>query len=764
MDVKVSLIGRQQTDRLIKDCLINAMDNAISLHAVLKLMVILDRVRRQSSTCQPSRHYFVEEVTDSRRVNVTKADICFVVDESGSMEDEHAWLYTTVMSLEEVLKANGITARFCLIGYGTKSHLLGGFIIKEGTASNVQESLRYLLKTGQKEDGYTAMYQAFNNSGQFKFDRNAAKIIVLVTDEDRDKLNDQPMSKIMNYDMILKYFTDNGVILNVVVSQYFKDDDVTDYVLGVDYKKRSYLYKDGALVTGYNGYPMRDGGHGNTIVDYVSLSFKTNGSAWDLNRLRHGNEGQVRAFTKAFVDVKAREITSTIRTCEVCDCPDPTGKLVCYNDSSLLPNECKIEGCFINGQQLYVGESYYKWHPATQGATGSQGINYVDVVFIIDESGSMEGDQSWFKRKFSRRINKHLQSYGIGNRDGRKNRIGLFGFARTSTIQSEMTYMLIGSTTEYDQFDQYNFVHNGKIEDGYSAIKRVAEYLEKQERHPNVQRMIVLVTDEDRDIVTNITKYELINQLRRAGIRLDVVVSNSFISADHRPAVGVGPETQGFPTFVMDSGRNDELLSNGESIEDSGHGSTFEDYVDLAWKSCGVAWDINEVQADRETASTDNFQKDFARYFSKSVAEIKCRLHEPEPSQGEQRAAAVCDQCWCQSNLKSVCRSHIGVSEEDCLIGRVSVNPTVSSTSVATTLPPTPFHILFETRFTPTIWPTLPQEYTEMPDGVQRDAPNVEGDRSTEAPSQADICSREAVKLMGVSVLSFNKQFVKNSK
>ena len=306
--------------------------------------LFLDRVRRQSNTCHSSRHYFVEETTDGRGVNVTKADICFVVDESGSMTDEHAWLNVTVMRLEKVLKANGIAARFCLIGYGTKDHLLGEFIIKEGTASKVQESLEHLLKTGQKEDGYTAMYQVFNNSGNFKFNRNAAKIIVLVTDEDRDQLIDQPMSRAMDYDMILKYFTDNGVILNVVVNQYFKDDEVEDYVLGVDHKRRSYLYRNGSLLTGYHGYALFNGGHGNTTADYVSLSFKTNGSAWDLNQLRSGNEGQVTAFTEAFVAVKAREITSTLRTCEVCDCPDPTGQPVCHNDSSLQPEECAIEG------------------------------------------------------------------------------------------------------------------------------------------------------------------------------------------------------------------------------------------------------------------------------------------------------------------------------------------------------------------------------------------------------------------------------------
>ena len=358
--------------------------------------------------------------------------------------------------------------------------------------------------------------------------------------------------------------------------------------------------------------------------------------------------------------------------------------------------------CFIDGQELRVGQSFYRWHPSAQGATGKQRINYVDLIFVIDESGSMEGDQSWFKRRFIHRINNHLQSYGIGKPDGRKNRIGLFGFAGTVQDQSEMTYLLIESTTEYERFDLVTFTHNGQIEDGYSAIKRVAEYLEQQEKDPSVQKMIVLVTDEDRDNVTDdITKDKLEEELRRADIRLDVVVSNSFRSADHRPAVGVGPETQGFPTFILGSGENDELPRYGKSIEDTGHGTTFDDYVDLAWKLCGVAWDINEVRADQAMSSTTDFGKDFARYFSKGVNDITCHVRQSEPQ--ETVVPALCDHCWCQSNLRSLCTSYKDVSEEDCLNGRVT--STVPST-VGTTVD----NFVIGTTAAPTLWPTPSQQ------------------------------------------------------
>ncbi|QDT46981.1 tRNA(Glu)-specific nuclease WapA precursor [Symmachiella dynata] len=46
------------------------------------------------------------------------ADVVFIVDESGSMEDEHAWIAGMVTSLDSSLNANGVTGnRYSLVGY-----------------------------------------------------------------------------------------------------------------------------------------------------------------------------------------------------------------------------------------------------------------------------------------------------------------------------------------------------------------------------------------------------------------------------------------------------------------------------------------------------------------------------------------------------------------------------------------------------------------------------------------------------------------------
>jgi len=49
------------------------------------------------------------------------ADIVFIVDESGSMTDEHAWIGDMVSSLDSSLVAAGITEnRYALVGYLTE--------------------------------------------------------------------------------------------------------------------------------------------------------------------------------------------------------------------------------------------------------------------------------------------------------------------------------------------------------------------------------------------------------------------------------------------------------------------------------------------------------------------------------------------------------------------------------------------------------------------------------------------------------------------
>lgn len=247
----------------------------------------------------------------------TTADIVFVVDESGSMAGEHAWIAGMVSALDTALGGAGVTGnRYGLVGFGASGaggHAVAGH--KElvgggdfGTAAQLAAATGSLVISGGTEDGYSGLALAFSG---YSFRPGAAVNIILITDEDRDILGGSPHTKAS----ILSSFTANGALLNAVVSASFVHNVAPLALLGsngddpanVGYKE------DGAggfvKVTDNGGTSniTVGAGAGTTIADYVDLAWATGGAAWDLNQLRAGGLTAA-SFTKAFVDLKVEEI------------------------------------------------------------------------------------------------------------------------------------------------------------------------------------------------------------------------------------------------------------------------------------------------------------------------------------------------------------------------------------------------------------------------------------------------------------------------
>ena len=253
--------------------------------------------------------------------SATTADIIFVVDESGSMSGEHAWLNGMVSSLDNQLKAAGISNnRYGVVGFGGSrngSHLkghthdVGGS--QFGSASQASTAFNTLVTSGVQEDGYDGINSAFN----YSFRNDAALNIILVTDENRDNNNSA-----LNFASIKNAFSSNNALLNAVVDANFVDGGSNE-ALGVDSLKNAYL-EDGA-----GGFSSTTGGAAttgdeSTIADYVDLAFATKGASWDLNLLRKGGS-TADSFTKAFIDIKVAEITQQQPTVpEPAPTPEPT--------------------------------------------------------------------------------------------------------------------------------------------------------------------------------------------------------------------------------------------------------------------------------------------------------------------------------------------------------------------------------------------------------------------------------------------------------
>ena len=297
--------------------------------------------------------------TQASAALVTKTDIIFLVDESGSMGGAHEWLHDMIGLLEAKLIAAppagaGITDNlYGLVGFGSyahtpeaswagaHSHTFGGdnwtcwnngdsiwgtaaeFAIGTTPPPYIPPAppapLPWLESTGNEEDGWHAIDFALKN---YTFREGAALNIILVTDEGRDAaaVGHYGLGASADYETcFLPFLTAKNAMLNVIVNARFKYDadgepletDPKDPVaLGVDSKGNAFIANSSGgydpVYTGM-GYVMPGSGAGDTEAAYVELAWATGGAAWDLSLLAPTG-GNVASFTEAFVDIKVGEI------------------------------------------------------------------------------------------------------------------------------------------------------------------------------------------------------------------------------------------------------------------------------------------------------------------------------------------------------------------------------------------------------------------------------------------------------------------------
>jgi hypothetical protein len=246
---------------------------------------------------------------------VSTADVIFVIDESGSMANEHAWIGSMVSDLDAGLIDAGITGnQYALVGFGghrevtssdePHSHTVGGGLW--GSATDLTTASDGLIAFGGFEDGLSAIDFAFDN---YAFRSTAATNIILITDEDRDLQNTA-----VNFNSVKTLLSNQGAILNAVVGAAYNKDSG---VLGIDSEDIAYK------ADGFGGFISDDLGStpgasdfdiiyfGQTIADiydnYIKLAWETGGAMWDLSKLRGGGITAT-SFTSAFVDIKVEEI------------------------------------------------------------------------------------------------------------------------------------------------------------------------------------------------------------------------------------------------------------------------------------------------------------------------------------------------------------------------------------------------------------------------------------------------------------------------
>lgn len=232
----------------------------------------------------------------------TIANVVFIVDESGSMSGEQAFLESTVGQLDAALLAAGVTDRsYGVVGFGGGGSGNLGRVVGSGltNAADAETNLGNLGLGGSIEDGYSGIDFALNN---FNYTAGAAINYILVTDEDRDDRNSA-----LTYSSILTSLTGSNILLNAVVNATFRDGNGAS-ALGVDSGGDAYVADgSGGFTTSTGG--TNPSGNGNTEVDYVDLALATGGAAWNLNFIDGGGTN-LESFTASFIDIKVQEIIS----------------------------------------------------------------------------------------------------------------------------------------------------------------------------------------------------------------------------------------------------------------------------------------------------------------------------------------------------------------------------------------------------------------------------------------------------------------------
>ncbi len=231
-------------------------------------------------------------------------DIIVVVDESGSMSGEHAWLPGMVNSLDTQLGGLSISTNYGLFGFGRSgAGVLGRTLLNGGNAADFGAAAAGLVISGGFEDGYSGLDFALNN---FTFTPNGAVNYILVTDEDRDNGN-----AALTFATTLAFMQGQNALLNAVVNNNFGCAPATTGGLGIDADGDLYLADGAGGFTTCTGGATIGTGFGTTVADYVDLALATGGAAWNLNLLRSGGL-TAQSFTTAFVDIKVQEISEQV--------------------------------------------------------------------------------------------------------------------------------------------------------------------------------------------------------------------------------------------------------------------------------------------------------------------------------------------------------------------------------------------------------------------------------------------------------------------
>jgi outer membrane autotransporter protein len=209
------------------------------------------------------------------------------------------------------------------------------------------------------------------------------------------------------------------------------------------------------------------------------------------------------------------------------------------------------------------------------------------IVFVIDESGSMSGEQT-FLQGFVPALEQQLLSAGLSGVQ-----FGLVGYGNSAVVPRQF---LIGGQpfgTAADWATAANGLQvSGGTEDGYAGIQYVLDNYNFAGGANTA--VVVLVTDEDRDDTNNALTFNVILvNLQNANVSLSAILNQAI----QGPGGETGLATDGVITYI--DANNDGVPEEvGAPTFGSAAGATDADYTQLVLSfSNGCVADLNQLRS-----------------------------------------------------------------------------------------------------------------------------------------------------------------------
>jgi len=226
----------------------------------------------------------------------------------------------------------------------------------------------------------------------------------------------------------------------------------------------------------------------------------------------------------------------------------------------------------------------------------------MDRQVSMDESGSMNLEQEWLPPTITQ-IVSGLEDEGI---------VSIVCITGYESSGRSLGCSFFDSSMNYEStFGE--FVLSGGTEDGWHgidfAVDEATEYLDDNsatvdEECSDVVKMVILVTDEDRDNAVPTLTFEGIDEKLKDGLWILNVIVNiiSIGGVSSSDVIGIAADGG---TFVHSGGGAYATMPAGTVDIDTvdGDGTTETDYLPLAWDNFGVAWDLNRLRDGGDVAT-----------------------------------------------------------------------------------------------------------------------------------------------------------------